>query len=119
MDKTAVQEGTPPQKPLATAIQAAPPALAPTTAQEQVHPAYALLQRLADLRITVVLFVLALLLVFWGTLAQVDYGVWTVVAKYFRSFFVWVPLKVVFFNGIDADLAIPYPGGWAIGGAMF
>lgn len=72
----------------------------------------------ADLRITVVLFVLAMCLVFWGTLAQVDHGVNTVVARYFRSAFVFVPLKVVSFLQIDSQLPIPFPGGWLIGGAM-
>lgn len=117
MDQTAVQEGTPPQKPLTTAIQAGPPG--PKTERAPVHPARQVLDKLADLRITVALFVLALFLVFWGTLAQVDNGVWTVVQKYFRSMIVMVPLKVVFFNGVNTDLAIPYPGGWLIGGAMF
>jgi len=109
---------------------AAPDAPAPSTEPDDLpeptfehaddHPAYKLLVMLADLRITVVLFVLSLLLVFWGTLAQVDNGVWTVVAKYFRSLFVFVPLKVVFFNTLEnSDAVIPFPGGWLIGGAMF
>src|ERR1051325_9835678 len=119
MDQTAVQEGTPPQKPTVTAIQAGPPVLGSTPAKEPERLARYVLVRLADLRITVTLFALALVLVFWGTLAQVDQGVWTVVQKYFRSLLVWVPLKVVFFNCVDANLPIPYPGGWLIGGAMF
>jgi ResB-like family len=77
------------------------------------------LQRLASLRITVVLFVLSLLLVFWGTLAQADLGVWTVVNRYFRSFFVWIPFKVVFFNAVENTTdVIPFPGGLLLGGAM-
>ncbi|MBI1832075.1 MAG: cytochrome c biogenesis protein ResB [Planctomycetes bacterium] len=84
------------------------------------HPAYKVLVMLADLRITVVLFALSLVLVFWGTLAQVDNGVWTVVHKYFRSAFVFVPLKVVFFNCLEnSEAVIPFPGGWLIGAAMF
>ena len=55
-----------------------------------------ILTRLADLRITVTLFALSLFLVFYGTLAQVDKGVWTVVSEYFRSPVVWIPLKTVF-----------------------
>src|ERR1051325_4421137 len=107
MDQTAVQEGTPPQKPTVTAIQAGPPVLGSTPAKEPERLARYVLVRLADPRLTVTLF------------AQVDQGVWTVVQKYFRSLLVWVPLKVVFFNCVDANLPIPYPGGWLIGGAMF
>src|ERR1019366_10767223 len=58
-------------------------------------------------------------LVFWGTLAQVDNGVWTVVKQYFRSAYVLVPLKVVLFNAVrSSDVVVPFPGGWLIGGAM-
>ena len=118
MDQTAVHEGTPPQKPMTTAIQAGPPATAPKLGKPE-HPAYVVLEKLADLRITVALMVLSMLIVFWGTLAQVDQGIWTVVGKYFRSFLVFVPLKVILFNAIDnRELAIPFPGGWAIGSAM-
>ena len=46
------------------------------------------LRALASLRLTVVLFVLSMALVFFGTLAQIDNGIWTVVSAYFRSFFV-------------------------------
>ena len=73
----------------------------------------------ADLRITVTLFALAMVIVFWGTISQVDNGLWTVVQKYFRSFFVWVPLRVVLFNQIEENgVVLPFPGGWAIGLAM-
>jgi ResB-like family len=73
----------------------------------------------ADLRITVGLFALAMLIVFWGTLAQQDYGVWTVVKTYFRSWFLFVPLRVVLFTQIsDNGMSIPFFGGWTIGLAM-
>src|SRR5947207_734845 len=49
---------------------------------------------LASLRLTVVLFALSMVLVFVGTLAQMDEGIWTVVNKYFRSFGVWVPFQL-------------------------
>ena len=45
-----------------------------------------LLKPLASLQLTVVLFVLSLVLVFAGTLAQVDNPIWTAVSDYFRSF---------------------------------
>ena len=118
MDQTAIQEGKPAPRPSETGIQELPPPM-PRMQQAPKHPALRVLEALADLRITVTLFVLALILVFWGTLAQVDNGVWTVVRLYFRSLYVWVPLKVVFFNAIsNTKDAIPFPGGWLIGGAM-
>jgi hypothetical protein len=82
---------------------------------------------LASLRITVVLFVLSFILVFCGTLAQTQSGIWTAVADYFRSFYVWIPLQLfvkfaqVFF-GIDEKARIagsfPFPGGLTIGIAL-
>lgn len=131
MDKTAISAGTLAPKPAEANGQAAAPpvgtngtaAPAPEPAmkpdKKAKHPVRQVLELLADLRITVVLFVLSLFIVFWGTLAQVDNGVWTVVAKYFRNWYVWVPLRVVFFNALDkSSAAIPFPGGWLIGGAM-
>ncbi|MEM9414767.1 MAG: cytochrome c biogenesis protein ResB [Planctomycetota bacterium] len=50
---------------------------------------------LASLRLTVALLALSTVLVFLGTLAQVELGVWDAVERYFRSFFVWVPLDVL------------------------
>lgn len=81
----------------------------------------------ASLRLTVVLFALALVLVFCGTLAQVDMGIWTAVNEYFRSAYVWIPLQLfvhfgqVFF-GVSKDAHLPgsflFPGGWLIGGLL-
>src|SRR5262245_1499963 len=51
------------------------------------------LKALASLRLTVALFVLSLLLVFFGTLAQIDFGFWTVINTYFRWFWVWIPFQ--------------------------
>ncbi|MSQ95714.1 MAG: hypothetical protein EXR98_14305 [Gemmataceae bacterium] len=127
MDQTAIQPGVPAAKPMETGIQTGEPPGGPATLleskREPKHPALKALEVLADLRITVTLFALALVLVFWGTLAQVDHGIWTVVQKYFRTPLtqpiVWVPLKVVFFNTIDNQVdAIPFPSGWLIGGVM-
>jgi ABC-type transport system involved in cytochrome c biogenesis permease subunit len=74
------------------------------------------LAALASLRLTVVLFVLSLVLVFSGTLAQRDEGIWTVVNDYFRSFFVWIPLRNLLFVRVPGGF--PYPGGLVIGGAL-
>jgi hypothetical protein len=85
------------------------------------------LKALASLRFTVVLFVLSLLLVFFGTLAQIDNGIWTVVNGYFRWFWVWVPFRLfgqfggVFFEflgfprGMNIPGSFPFPGGLTLG----
>jgi ResB-like family len=131
MDQTGIQTGTAGPKASETGVSTGPPPIgtngtiteAPAesakVAKQPLHPAYQVLVWLADLRITVALFALALVLVFWGTLAQTDAGVWTVVQKYFRSAVVLVPLKVVLFNGVnDTKTVLPFPGGWLIGGVM-
>lgn len=73
------------------------------------------LQIAASLKTTVVLLLIAMGLVFFGTLAQVGNGVWTVVDNYFRSFFVWVPLQIFFHPTQTVGGGFPYPGGWTIG----
>src|SRR5689334_21634279 len=106
---TDIQAAPPDIKPVDTNIQAGtPPPPPPPKEKPAEHPAYRALMLLADLRITVALFALAMLIVFWGTLAQVDFSVGTIVARYFRSTFVWVPLRVVLFLTVDDNgLAIP------------
>jgi hypothetical protein len=117
VSETGVSSGPPPIATNGTFTEA--PAVRPRLEKKPVHPVHQLLIWLADLRITVVLFALALVLVFWGTLAQVDNGVWTVVQKYFRSAIVLVPLRVVLFLSVsDTKTVVPFPGGWLIGGAM-
>ncbi|MDW7995187.1 MAG: cytochrome c biogenesis protein CcsA [Gemmatales bacterium] len=80
-----------------------------------------------SLWVTVTLFSLALVLVFFGTLAQVEMGIWTVVHNYFRSSgIVWLPLRLLgHVPGLDSirtlrDLpwSIPFPGGWLLGWAL-
>lgn len=68
-----------------------------------------LLSVLTSLRLTVVCLVAALLLVFIGTLAQVEIGLYDVQSNFFRSFFVyWSPA--------GSHWKIPvFPGGWLIG----
>ena len=77
-----------------------------------------LLSFLASLRVTVVLFVFAFILVFVGTLAQKDAGIWTVVHTYFRTYYVWVPLQVFFTESVRVPGGFYFPGGWAIGAAL-
>lgn len=67
---------------------------------------------LTSLRLTVICLVLALGLVFIGTLAQVSWGLYIVQEKYFNSWFVlWQP------KGWDWHLPI-WPGGFLIGSAL-
>jgi hypothetical protein len=92
-------------------------------------PAGRAVQALASLRLTVALFALSMVLVFVGTLAQMDEGIGTVVGKYFRSWVVWVPGQLFVrlgqvFLGISpkahaADwVGFPFPGGWTIGAVL-
>ena len=88
------------------------------------------LKALASLQLTVVLFVLGMLLIFFGTMAQIDNGIWTVVDKYFYSMVVWVPFELfhkfltVFWkeqfpaNESAWGGTFPFPAGQLIGGAM-
>ena len=64
-----------------------------------------------SLKLTVVLLVLGLVLVFAATLDQVNLGIWAVQEKYFRSFYVLA--KPV------GDFPVPvFPGGYLIGGLL-
>jgi hypothetical protein len=82
---------------------------------------------LASLRLTVCLFALAVLLVFFGTLAQVDEGILTVLHNYFRTWWAWIPFQVfvrfgqVFLNfpkTMSVPGSFPFFGGWLIGGLL-
>jgi ResB-like family len=65
-----------------------------------------------SLRLTVVLLVFSMLLVFIATLDQVNLGVLAVQAKYFRSLFVMARVP-------GTGIAIPvFPGGYLIGGLL-
>ncbi len=85
------------------------------------------LKGLGSLRLTVTLFALSMLLVFFGTLAQIDSGIWTVITHYFRWFWVWVPFQIfvqfgqVFFGFPETTHipgAFPFPGGLTLGLAL-
>jgi len=65
-----------------------------------------------SLRLTVVCLALGLVLVFWGTLAQVELGLYKAQAEFFRSFFIyWGP------KGAGWKIPI-FPGGYLIGGVL-
>src|SRR6266498_3460112 len=92
-----------------------------------VNPAWMALTALASLRLTVALFVLAFMLVFLGTLAQVDEGIWTVLHKYFRTGLAWIPFQALVrfgqtFFGLPQTLEVkgsfPFPGGWLLGSLL-
>src|SRR5271165_2450289 len=99
-----------------------PPVLkpAPSIIKPSRGPFHRVLAFCASLRITVILFVLAFILVFYGTWAQVDAGIWTVVNQYFRGWFVWLPVKIIFLRvfEIPDNVVIPYPGGKTLGALL-
>lgn len=74
---------------------------------------------LASLRLTVVLLALSMLLVFVGTLAQVDAGVWYVQKQYFHSLWTWADFALFFRRPADPSQKIPggfpLPGGYTLG----
>jgi hypothetical protein len=65
-----------------------------------------------SLRLTVVCLALSLVLVFWGTLAQVDLGLYKAQNEFFRSF-------IIYWGPKGASWRIPvFPGGYLIGGVL-
>lgn len=65
-----------------------------------------------SLKLTVVCLTLAMVLVFFGTLAQVDLGLYKAQSEFFRSF-------IVFWGPKGAEWKIPvFPGGYLIGGVL-
>lgn len=75
---------------------------------------------MASLRLTVVLFSLAMVLILAGTLAQVNEGVWTVVDRYFRSVFVIIPLQLFVPEKVaQVPGVVPFPGGLTLGVLIF
>jgi ABC-type transport system involved in cytochrome c biogenesis permease subunit len=66
-----------------------PPAVSP------LAPLLIVLKALASLQFTVALFALSLVLVFFGTVAQIDNGIWVVVDRYFWSWAVMIPFELL------------------------
>lgn len=65
---------------------------------------------LSSLRLTVVLLVLGIAVVFFGTLAQTSDGLYIAQAKYFRSWFsTWTP------HSGPSWVIVPLPGGYLLG----
>lgn len=85
-----------------------------------------LLQFFASLRLTVVLLSLSIVLIFFGTLDQVRYGIFHTQELYFESFIVYSPfaslLDLMVTRTWNADLewlVIPLPGGYTLGLLLF
>lgn len=71
-----------------------------------------LIKFFTSLKLTVVLLALGLVLVFWGTLAQVTLGLYKAQNEFFRSF-------LVFWQPAGSSVRIPlFPGGYLIGGLL-
>ena len=70
-----------------------------------------------SLRVTVALLAMSIFLVFAGTLAQVDKGIWTVMEQYFRCWIAHVEPRI-FERSWDIQGSIPFPGGWLLGTAL-
>ena len=73
---------------------------------------------LGSLRLTVTLLAMSIFLVFVGTLAQVEKGIWTVMEQYFRCWFAWVELKIFFARDANIGGGFPFPGGRLLGAAL-
>src|SRR6185312_2408329 len=71
-----------------------------------------LIKFFTSIRLTVALLVLGMVLVFWGTLAQVQLGLYQAQNEFFRSF-------CVFWHPKGSALKIPiFPGGYLLGGML-
>lgn len=83
-----------------------------------------------SMKFTIVLLLLAMVIVFVGSLAQARRDVWLVVQEYFRTYLAHIQIKDLFppamFPGlVDFNWgrlgifqSIPFPGGWTIGWLM-
>ncbi len=88
------------------------------------------IRALASLKLTCVLFILAMFIVFVGSLAQARRDVWQVMAEYFRTYIAWIQVQDLFPPSMFGDQRdkiaeslgifgkIPFPGGWTIGWIM-
>src|SRR3954469_14771420 len=74
-----------------------------------------ILAPLSSLRLTVILIIAAMLLVYAGTWAQIDAGPWQVQKNYFHSFFTWVPLATLVPRSYHLPGGFPLPGGYLVG----
>jgi hypothetical protein len=65
-----------------------------------------------SLRLTVVLLALGIVLVFWGTIAQVHLGLYKAQNEFFRSF-------LIYWQPTGSNVRVPiFPGGYLVGGLL-
>ena len=104
--------------------------LSQTNVSDEWKTVQKVLAPLASLKLTVVLLLMGIFIVFVGTLAQVEKDIWEVISEYFRisngQFLVWVKPALFFPPAFFPDgapafpdwLGIWFPKGWVIGAAM-
>ena len=73
---------------------------------------------LASLRLTVILLAMGIFIVFAGTVAQIDKGIWTVTDQYFRTGLAWIELRIFFPRQWDIPGGFYFPGGWLIASVL-
>lgn len=79
----------------------------------------ALLKLFSSLKLTVILLTLSLVLIFFGTLDQVEFGIWETQKRYFESFFVlWSYPEHAAAGPYLQWLKLPLPGGYLLGGLL-
>ena len=79
----------------------------------------AIIKFLSSLRLTVVLLAFSLALIFFGTLEQVQFGIWHTQRLYFESLFVvWSYPPHIAFGEALHWIRIPLPGGYLLGGLL-
>ncbi|MFL2860500.1 MAG: cytochrome c biogenesis protein ResB [Pontiellaceae bacterium] len=81
------------------------------------------MRRLVDvflsLKLTVTLLALSMVLIFAGTLAQVDKGIWTVMDQYFRCWIAWIELSIFSPSSASSPaVVVPFPGGFLLGSLL-
>lgn len=103
---------------MSTAAKPRPDAGKLLPAQLRSGPIYEALKAVASMRIAVVVLALGVFLVYAGTLAQVDKGIWNVVSTYFHSFWVLIPIDSLAPGTLETGKFLPFPGGWTLGGVM-
>ena len=88
---------------------------------------WSVLKPAASLQVTVALFALSMVLVFFGTMAQIEKSNISVINDYFRWWYVWIPFQLIaefgkkFFDFPETLVwkrSFPFPGGWVLGGLM-
>ncbi len=109
---------------MTTDLRAEGPADAATRGPGFLERLRPVLDRLGSLRITIVLFSLAIFLVFAGTMAQTQMDVWEAVNAYFRCWVARIELQVFFppsFFPSHPQVPgwFPFPGGWLLGSLLF